>query len=126
MPDFDARIQMLEAENVALRDRIALLEEQIGVANADSLGLYFDLTPQEAICLGVLLSNKAPRRSTFMAALYSDRADEDVEPKIIDVFICKMRKKLKPLGIEIENQWGEGYAMPEMSKARARELMAHG
>jgi two-component system cell cycle response regulator CtrA len=124
MPDYDARMQVLEAENTALRDRVAFLEQEIGLANAENAGLYFDLTPREAICFGVLLNNKAPRRSTFMAALYSDRADDEIEPKIIDVFICKIRKKMRPLGIEIKTHWGEAYEMPVESKAKARELMA--
>jgi hypothetical protein len=43
--------------------------------------------------------------------------------KILDVWVCKMRKKLKPFGINIKTHWG-GYEMPEASKAIARELMA--
>jgi DNA-binding response OmpR family regulator len=123
MPDYEARIQLLEAENTALRDRVADLENEIGLANTENYGLYFNLTPQESLCFGVLLKNKAPRRSTFMAALYSDRLDDDVQEKIIDVFICKLRKKINPLGLEIKTHWGEAYEMPEASKARARELM---
>ena len=73
---------------------------------------------------GVLMSNRAPRKSTFMAALYSDGAyDDEAEEKIIDVWICKIRKKLKPFDIEIKTNWGKSYEIPEASKARARELM---
>lgn len=31
------------------------------------------------------------------------------EIKIVDVMICKMRKKLKPIGIVIATSWGRGY-----------------
>jgi two-component system cell cycle response regulator CtrA len=58
-----------------------------------------------------------------MAALYSLNPDDPPEVKIVDVFVCKMRKKLKPFGIEIKTNWGESYEIPEESKARARELM---
>lgn len=34
---------------------------------------------------------------------------DDRELKIVDVFICKARKKLKPLGLEIGTVWGKGY-----------------
>ncbi|WP_375599346.1 winged helix-turn-helix domain-containing protein [Devosia sp. Naph2] len=34
---------------------------------------------------------------------------DDREIKIVDVFICKARKKLKPLGLEIGTVWGRGY-----------------
>ena len=41
-------------------------------------------------------------------------ADEDVpEIKIIDVFICKLRKKITPLGITIGTAWGRGYYLEE-------------
>jgi two-component system cell cycle response regulator CtrA len=123
MPDYEARIRMLEDELTLKDERIRLLEEAIAGANVEDHALYFDLTPQQAICFGVLLKNRAPRRSAFMAALYSGRADDEIEPKIIDVFICQMRKKLIPLGIEIKTHWGECYEMPETSKARARALM---
>lgn len=122
MPDFEARMRLLEEENTTLRDRVEHLEEEIGLA-AD-FPVHFGLTGQESICLGVLLKNNAPRKSTFMTALYSDRLEDDVEEKIIDVFICKMRKKLSPLGIQIETMWGEGYFLKEETKTRLRELMA--
>ena len=73
---------------------------------------------------GILMKNRAPRTETFMTALFSEDADDPPEEKILDVWICKMRKKLKPHGIEIKTHWGECWEIPESSKARARELMA--
>ena len=40
----------------------------------------------------------------------------DSEPKIIDVFVCKMRAKLDRFQIRIETIWGQGYTIPEDSK----------
>ncbi|GAA2871795.1 DNA-binding response OmpR family regulator [Aminobacter niigataensis] len=37
--------------------------------------------------------------------------NEDPEIKIIDVWICKLRKKLLPLGVKIETVWGRGYRL---------------
>ena len=123
MHDWQRRAQMLEAENETLREQNRQLKEEIGLAAQPPA--MFGLTTQEAAIFGVLLANRAPRKSTFMAALYSDGAyDDEAEEKIIDVFICKIRKKLKPFGIEIKTNWGESYEIPEVSKARARELMA--
>jgi hypothetical protein len=42
-----------------------------------------------------------------MAALFSTDADDPFGGKILDVWICKMRKKLKPYGIEIRIRWAE-------------------
>jgi DNA-binding response OmpR family regulator len=33
------------------------------------------------------------------------------DPKNIDIFIVRARRKLKPLGVFIANSWGEGYAL---------------
>ena len=51
-------------------------------------------------------------REMFMDHLY-DNTDKP-RPKIIDVFICKLRKKLAPAAGDsqyIETVWGRGYAL---------------
>lgn len=58
-----------------------------------------------------------------MVALYSERADNAPEVKIIDVFICKIRPKLEPFGIRIETQWGQGWFMDAASKDELRGLL---
>ena len=123
MPDYESRIQMLEKEIEEKDERIRQLEVSLGVSNIDDHAIYFDLTPQEAVCFGVLLKNRAPRRSAFMHALYSHKVEDEVGEKIIDVFVCKLRKKLASHDIEIKTHWGDGYEMPEASKERARSLM---
>jgi two-component system cell cycle response regulator CtrA len=122
MINWEARAKVLEAENEEMRERIDQLEKAIGIAVEPPL--VFDLTKSEAIMFGVLLNNRAPRKETFMTALFSNHIDDPPEQKIIDVFICKMRAKLKPYGVEIKTCWGVGYEMPEASKAIARQLMA--
>jgi two-component system cell cycle response regulator CtrA len=122
MHDWQRRAEVLEAENETLREQNRQLREEIGLAA--QAPPMFGLTAQESIVFGVLLSNRAPRKSTFMAALYSDGAyDDEAEEKIIDVWICRIRKKLKPFDIEIKTNWGDSYEIPEESKARARNLM---
>ncbi len=39
---------------------------------------------------------------------------DEPEIKIVDVFVCKLRKKLTSAGFEtpIETVWGQGYVMP--------------
>lgn len=121
MHNWEARAKLLEAENDELRARIAGLEEELGLAAQSPT--MFGLTSQEAVMFGVLLKTANPRKSTFMTALYSDEADDPPDEKIIDVMICKMRKKLEPFEITIDTTWGAGFSMPQESKARARELM---
>ncbi|MFZ0270969.1 MAG: helix-turn-helix domain-containing protein [Acidobacteriaceae bacterium] len=124
MPDYEGRLQVLEQENAELRDRVSVLEAEIGLAR-EPFPLFLDLTPTEQMILSVLMKNAHPRKSTFMTALYSHlHDDERAEDKIIDVFICKIRPKLKPHGIVIETAWGQGYWLNAVSKDRVRELMA--
>ena len=54
-------------------------------------------------------------KEMFLNHLYGD-ADDEPEAKIIDVFICKLRKKLACAsgGMDyIETVWGRGYVLRE-------------
>ena len=82
--------------------------------------LEFRLTGKEGQMLGRLLKGGAVTKTQFMTSLYSGM--DEPELKIIDVFICKLRKKLKPWGLEIQTIWGSGYFMPEASIAKFREF----
>lgn len=75
-------------------------------------GHFACLTAQEA---GVFDRLRMARggvvsKTSLMAALYPLEADE-AEIKIIDVFVCKLRRKLAPLGVEIGTAWGRGYRL---------------
>jgi DNA-binding response OmpR family regulator len=68
-----------------------------------------------------LLRNERMSRQAIMAITQS-RAEDS---KIVDVWICKLRKKIKPLGLEIKNIWGEGYFIPrEQREATRAKLVA--
>lgn len=78
-----------------------------------SRGRYVRLTANE---FGVLqlLHQRMPRvltKQALLSSLYQLRPDDPPEIKIVDVWICKLRKKLKPLGINIDTVWGQGYRM---------------
>ena len=59
----------------------------------------------------VILTREYASKDAIMAALYWDK-DEPGEEKIVDVLICKIRKKIKPYGIDIKTHWGRGYYLP--------------
>lgn len=72
--------------------------------------------------LGMLMKAELLRRSAIYAALWGALPDVDQpEEKIVDVYICKIRRDLKPWGIKIEAVWGLGYYM---SPAHKRALEA--
>jgi two-component system cell cycle response regulator CtrA len=115
--DLAKRLEVVEAENAILRERIANLEAVLtGEFRAP---IEWRLTGQETRVFSVLVGRAVATKGAIMAALYSDRADEDadVEPKIVDVFICKIRKKLKPFGITIQTVWGQGYSLETATRA---------
>lgn len=86
-----------------------ILKERGMVAVNGSAVILPDL---EAKCLSVL-SEHFPRvvsTEKMMSELYWDRGEEP-EPKIVDVLVCKIRAKIKPLGVSIETHWGRGYSI---------------
>ena len=113
--DVDARLEALEAENERLRDELDLLKESLGM---DFIApIEWGLTGSETKVFGRLLKTPVATKDALMATLYRDTGRDEAEIKIVDVFICKMRKKLAPFDIEIHTVWGVGYQLTPQSKA---------
>ena len=55
-------------------------------------------------------------RERIMTLLYGGQIDEEPDMKIIDVLVCKIRRKLKGFPVLIENSWGRGYRLTHMRK----------
>jgi two-component system cell cycle response regulator CtrA len=115
-----------QAPSVArLLDRIELLEQE--------LGMKVDLPPEFGIprnmsaLLTMLLKREVVTREGALLAIYSGMPntwDKDPDPKIIDVFICKLRTRLKKYDIKVSCKWGLGYFMDGENKRKLRELIA--
>jgi DNA-binding response OmpR family regulator len=70
------------------------------------------------------MAREAVTKSGAMDILYGLGANADAaEEKIIDVFICKLRKKLEVFDISVETNWGQGYFMTQAAKQKARNLI---
>lgn len=71
------------------------------------------LTGKEFAILELLVLRKgiAQTKETFLNHLYGGRDEPDI--KIIDVFVCKLRKKLQAVGADdlITTVWGRGYIL---------------
>jgi two-component system cell cycle response regulator CtrA len=112
----------LETENYALRDKIARLEEALGVRIETPLVLR--LAGQESRMFGILFKRELVTKVQALDVLYGHLPEQDeAQIKIVDVFVCKLRRKLKPFDMSIETVWGQGYRMPSASKAIAADLL---
>ena len=94
----------------ALRDDAMLRVDPAGIV---VVGTRFARLTQKELSVLEALRAVAPRSRTkeqLLADVYWADHDEP-EIKILDVYVCKLRKKLQPLGVTIETVWGQGYRL---------------
>lgn len=86
------------------------------VADIKSLRIFkgVTLTVSEGFLVAYLLTmpDNFADREQLMSAVYGNRNNQP-DDKIIDVFMSKIRKKLRPVGIIVEGVWGRGYRLRE-------------
>lgn len=83
-------------------------------------GRHVNLTGREFAVLEILAMrrNRAVRKEAIVAGIYALEGDEP-DSKIIDVFICKVRRKLAKAGAPnlITTVWGVGYRLQDPAMA---------
>ena len=83
-------------------------------------GRHVNLTGREFAVLEILAMrrNRAVRKEAIVAGIYALEGDEP-DSKIIDVFICKVRRKLAKAGAPnlITTVWGVGYRLQDPAVA---------
>lgn len=94
-----------------IRNAPATLVEDRGMVVAN--GSFAVLTGSETTILRELIARfpAVASKERLYNALYALDIDGGAQEKIVDVMICKIRKKLAPLGIEITTSWGQGFAL---------------
>lgn len=114
-----AQIGAKDERILELEDRVAYLESQLQEPNFLALRAW-KLSPSEAKLLKCLVRRELMTRDNAMALLYSARGGDEPNDKIIDVFIARLRSKLKADGITIITHWGQGWFLPPEAKGIAR------
>lgn len=101
------------------------LQEEEALKNA--CARFFHCSPLEAALLAHMLrrdqATKAQLHSVVENNRPGDHAKEATDPKMVDVMICKLRKKIKPHEILIETMWGTGYLIPPRMREHAVDLL---
>ncbi len=107
--------------------RIGSVEINMNAKKIFAKGKPVTLTKKEyqiaeilALRKGVVLSKEA-----ILDHLYGGL--DEPNPKIIDVFICKIRKKLQSMGVDdfIETNWGRGYMVIDHRREPTIEPAQH-
>lgn len=110
--------QALREENAKLRRIVSELEETIIQLREVLLPpeweppIEIGLTKTEARIVATLFKQKGEvvtKEQLFYTLCYDKL--EQPEIKIVDVMVCKTRKKLEPYGLRIETVWSRGYLL---------------
>jgi two-component system cell cycle response regulator CtrA len=111
---------------------IAAMQKRIDDLEFEVAELRAALTPPQAtVPLDWKLVGPELRLMTAMAArelLTKDQGmillyagipgGEERDPKNLDVYICKIRKKVGPFGVSIATLWGRGWSLDKMWRDR--------
>jgi two-component system, cell cycle response regulator CtrA len=105
--------------------KVGKINLDIESRTVDVNGTVLSLTSKEYGILELLMLRKGTpiKKETFISHLYG--GIDEPEIKIIDVFVCKLRKKIQDLsGGEnyIETLWGRGYAIKDPLSETLAEL----
>lgn len=110
-----------ELEGLPLVDQVDVLKEtvrQLREALAPVNGIHpsWGLTKREAQVVAALVASRGDyvHKQQLYTAIYGTECE--VLDKIVDVFICKARRKLAPFGVDIRTVWGQGYYLTAASK----------
>lgn len=105
--------QMTRSELISrvgeLEAKVALMQDVNEPASLLFLQEAFDLTLKEAEYLHLMADGRPRTKRQIMMGVYPDRLTDLPEIKIVDVYLCKIRKKVNPFGVEFETIWGSGY-----------------
>lgn len=125
-----ARIQAIvrrskgHSESIVRFDKVAI---NLDTRHVEVNGIQVHLTNKEYAILELLALRKGSvlTKEMFLNHLYSSSMDEP-EIKIIDVFVCKLRKKLADAsgGVNyIETVWGRGYMLKDNESSENKNLL---
>lgn len=105
------RVDALTEENAWLKRELSIIQDAGKIQRVQSV---FNMTNLEGRFLLALHHRRGGTltKDAAMNALYSDRPNDEPQRKILDVFACKMRRKMREANggaNAIGTTWGVGY-----------------
>lgn len=97
-----------------LERAVQLHEEHTSEQATANLAKHFGLTPKEAEMLALLSDGRTHSKINILESLYFTAADDAPEIKIVDVYVCKARKKLAGSNILVNTTRGNGYYVADV------------
>ena len=128
----DYLIKPFEMAELEARVRALLRRREVPQSHVKSIGtLTFDVTTRQIIgsdgeidvprrelsmleCL-VMADGRLVSKSTLLEHAYGTGAD--VEDTVVEVYMSRLRRRLKPYGVQIKTQRGLGYQLEKGAKA---------
>lgn len=110
-PDY---LAVVEADNERLRRRVTDLEEDVArLSSAPEISVMtpisrFGLTASEGKIFARIVATGFASKADLHATICHGK-DIEPDPKVIDVYVCKIRAKLEPFDIVIETAHSRGY-----------------
>jgi hypothetical protein len=128
-----SHVMRLEAENRRLVGEIHKLRSQLSAMRLinglpDTDILPFGLPPSAGVMFAALMARNVVSNDSILDLLYGGRADGGPTDGVrtVRVLISRMRAMLAPYGIEIENDYNQGYSFSPATKAKIHELLNGG
>lgn len=113
------RIELLEAENASLRAR---LEPEASRAFLDSCRVQLGLRQGPARALWALWDGRVKSVDSINDALFGDRPDPP-ELHVVAVYICQVRRAIRPYGAKITTFWWAGYQLPASEREKVAAVL---
>jgi len=111
--ELENEVYRLTLENDALKAAMWSIKPRIP--------FEWKLTPLETKLFACLLGKPSiTTKKTIMAAMYGDRVEVPM-PKIIDIIVHQLRKKLPP-EVKVTTVYGQGFVLDPVSKARYADV----
>jgi hypothetical protein len=119
--DLDAIAEIKRAFKLREKELKGLLDErderirqlEIEILSSATVPPEWDLTETEKTVFLALNKRQPLRRGAIYALLYGNSVSKSPNPKVLDVYVSRIRIKTRKFGVKIRTIWGVGWQLTE-------------